>query len=430
MNEAILELTPKRFMYFSDRKWHNWPYNYTSLKKFIDDDESIECFNADANCWITIAFDYVLGKLMYEMKFKCDKESKTLKVFGHEKKEIINNNILELEVTIGENDCENCSNNECYFKRIGETTKLGFEFENLEMFKKDNLIKNSVIKKEDNIMRENNNFFNVNMEFGPNKDENIASTLMGVAVKDGENWRIYDKKKKSITDVGNIQIGNLPIFIMPALELEEGDLIKEEGEYYFVTNFNNGETETLSAKTGEIKRVIPIKNILGFSFYSKVITLNDELDINEELDTETLLLMSSMMSSTGANENQMNQMLPFLMLKDKIGKKDNMMKMLLMSSMMSSTYADENQMNQMLPFLMLKEDIGEKYDIMKMLLVFSMAGSGDISTNPMTTYLLLDTFKGDKSKKIPEENTNISNEDGHMDNESTADEGNCELQDV
>lgn len=306
---------------------------------------------------------------------------------------------------------------------------MGFEFENLEMFKKDNLTNNSVIKKEDNIMRENNNFFNVNMEFGPNKDENIASTLMGVAVKNGENWRIYDKKKKSITDVGNIQIGNLPIFIMPALELEEGDLIKEEGEYYFVTNFNNGETETLSAKTGEIKRVIPIKNILGFSFYSKVITLNDELDINEELDTETLLLMSSMMSSTGANENQMNQMLPFIMLKDKIGKKDNMMKMLLMSSMMSSTYADENQMNQMLPFLMLKEDIGEKDDIMKMLLVSSMAGSGDISTNPMTTYLLLDTFKGDKSKKNLETNTNINNNNGHMDNESTADEGNCDLQD-
>lgn len=420
MNEAILELTPKRFMYFSDRKWHNWPYNYTSLKKIIDDDESIECFNADANCWITIAFDYVLGKLMYEMKFKCDKESKTLKVFGHEKKEIINNNILELEVTIGENDCENCSNNECYFKRIGETTKLGFEFE------KDNLTNNSVIKKEDNIMRENNNFFNVNMEFGPNKDENIASTLMGVAVKNGENWRIYDKKKKSITDVGNIQIGNLPIFIMPALELEEGDLIKEEGEYYFVTNFNNGETETLSAKTGEIKRVIPIKNILGFSFYSKVITLNDELDINEELDTETLLLMSSMMSSAGANENQMNQILPLMLLKDKIGEKDDTMKLLLMSSMMGG---NGDQMNQFLPLMLLKDKSGEKDDITKLLLMSSMAGSGDISTNPMTTYLLLDTFKGDKSKKNLETNTNINNNNGHMDNESTADEGNWDWQD-
>ena len=47
----------------------------------------------------------------------------------------------------------------------------------------------------------------------------------------------------------------------------------------------------------------------------------------------------------------------------------------------------------------------------------------------MTTYLLLDTFKGDKSKKTPEENTNIPNNDEHMDNESTADEENCDLQD-
>ena len=59
-----------------------------------------------------------------------------------------------------------------------------------------------------------NNIFNMNMEFGPNKDENIASTLMGIAVKNGDSWRIYDKKKKEITDVGDMQLGNLPIFIL------------------------------------------------------------------------------------------------------------------------------------------------------------------------------------------------------------------------
>lgn len=32
-----------------------------------------------------------------------------------------------------------------------------------------------------------NNIFNLNMEFGPNKDENIASTLMGIAVKNGDS---------------------------------------------------------------------------------------------------------------------------------------------------------------------------------------------------------------------------------------------------
>ena len=104
-----------------------------------------------------------------------------------------------------------------------------------------------------------NNIFNMNMEFGPSKDENIASTLMGVAVKDGDSWRIYDKKKKEITDVGDMQLGNLPIFILPTTKLNEGDLIKDAGEYYFVIKVAKGSTQTLCAKTGELKTVIPIK---------------------------------------------------------------------------------------------------------------------------------------------------------------------------
>lgn len=105
--------------------------------------------------------------------------------------------------------------------------------------------------KEDTTMA--NNFFNMNMEFGPNKDENIASTLMGVAVKNGDSWRIYDKKKKEITDVGDMQLGNLPIFILPTTQLSEGDLIKDAGEYYFVIKVQSGSTQTLCAKTGEMK---------------------------------------------------------------------------------------------------------------------------------------------------------------------------------
>ena len=45
-----------------------------------------------------------------------------------------------------------------------------------------------------------------NIEFGINKDNKIASTLLGVAVKSASGgWRIYDKAKKSITDLGDFK---------------------------------------------------------------------------------------------------------------------------------------------------------------------------------------------------------------------------------
>lgn len=34
----------------------------------------------------------------------------------------------------------------------------------------------------------------------------------------------------------NMQLGNLPIFILPTTKLVAGDLIKDAGEYYFVMN--------------------------------------------------------------------------------------------------------------------------------------------------------------------------------------------------
>lgn len=204
-----------------------------------------------------------------------------------------------------------------------------------------------------------NNFFNMNMEFGPNKDENIASTLMGVAVKNGDSWRIYDKKKKEITDVGDMQLGNLPIFILPTTKLSEGDLIKDAGEYYFVMKVDAGSTQTLCAKTGEMKTVIPIKNVLGFSCYSKVIALSDSINMGGDFDVEKLAIMSTMCGQTGQN-NQMNQLLPLMLFKDKLGGDDDMMKMMLMSYMMGGNMAGNN--NLVMSYLMLDMFMGKKKD--------------------------------------------------------------------
>ena len=244
-----------------------------------------------------------------------------------------------------------------------------------------------------------NNFFNMNMEFGPNKDENIASTLMGVAVKNGDSWRIYDKKKKEITDVGDMQLGNLPIFILPTTKLSEGDLIKDAGEYYFVMKVDAGSTQTLCAKTGEMKTVIPIKNVLGFSCYSKVIALSDSINMGGDFDVEKLAIMSTMCGQTGQN-NQMNQLLPLMLFKDKLGGDDDMMKMMLMSSMMSATAEDGAQnatMNQLLPLMLFKDKLGGDDDMMKMMLMsYMMGGNMAGNNNLVMSYLMLDMFMGKK----------------------------------
>lgn len=245
-----------------------------------------------------------------------------------------------------------------------------------------------------------NNIFNMNMEFGPSKDENIASTLMGVAVKNGDSWRIYDKKKKEITDVGDMQLGNLPIFILPTTKLNEGDLIKDAGEYYFVIKVAKGSTQTLCAKTGEVKTVIPIKNVLGFSCYSKVIALSDSINMGDDFDVEKLAIMSAMCGQSGEDGGQMNQLLPLMLFKDKLSGNDDMMKVLLMTSMMSvpAEGGDQNgTMNQLLPLMLLKENDCGDDDMMKMVLLSSaMGGNMAGNNNPVMSYLMLDMLMGKK----------------------------------
>ena len=152
----------------------------------------------------------------------------------------------------------------------------------------------------------------------------------------------------------------LPIFILPTTKLNEGDLIKDAGEYYFVIKVAKGSTQTLCAKTGELKTVIPIKNVLGFSCYSKVIALSDSINMGDDFDVEKLAIMSAMCGQSGENGGQMNQLLPLMLLKEDDGGDDDMMKMFLMSSMMGGNMAGNN--NPVMSYLMLDMLMGKKKD--------------------------------------------------------------------
>ena len=277
-----------------------------------------------------------------------------------------------------------------------------------------------------------NNIFNT-IEFGPNKDENIASTLMGIAVKNGDSWRIYDKKKQIITDIGDMQLGNLPIFMMPTTKLKEGDLIKDDGEYYFVMKVENGSTQTMCAKNGELKTVIPIKNVLGFSCYSKVIAINN----SGNFDSKKLVVMSLLGGFTGKNGGQMNQFLPMMLLNDKLDVDDDMLKMMLMSSMTSASAEGGEQnanMNNLLPMMLFKDKLDTDDDMMNMLLMSSMMSAGGPNANnnllpfmflndkddsdnnmmqmalmssmsgnnPIMNYMMFDKMMGNKSQQVIE----------------------------
>lgn len=444
VDRKILRLTPKRFFCPLCGDWHKWegntlqsydeenPYEYecgdVELIFWCDED----CINIYSSNFCDKISNYIDDEIFFE-DIECDAKEHVIKfsIPIYPYMIVCSSNCNDCDCytscnlpNIGDkcddyNDCDDEQRLLLEFKFEFERKSFGKyvqsnnrdrikeleEKENpeQELAKKHETQKTNI--KEETTMA--NNIFNMNMEFGPNKDENIASTLMGVAVKNGDGWRIYDKKKKEITDVGDMRLGNLPIFILPTTKLNEGDLIKDDGEYYFVTKVATTKTptQTISARTGEMKNVVPIKNILGFSCYSKVIALSDSLNMDDDFDVEKLTIMSAMCGQTGETSGQMNQLLPLILFKDKLGGDDDTMKLVLMSSMMTSE-DDGCQMNQLLPLMLFKGKLGGDDDTMKLLLMSSMMGGNMASSNnPLISYLMLDTFmENKKCKALPKAN--------------------------
>ena len=410
MEKELLNLTPKRFLCPYCGEWHEWDkthelgyYDSSSYKA------QFECSNAPSGC---NAGDYRVffqdGYCYYTTERQCRRARLDLegKIAIASITESADKPIVTFKVPfkpysdVGSGRCSDCiSRHVCTVVNLADKgysqdmeITFGFEFEQSDY---DKLAKSAILARKERELQERenavkgkeqslqeresalrakelekqeikedatmaNNIFNMNMEFGPNKDENIASTFMGVAVKNGDSWRIYDKKKKEITDVGDMQLGNLPIFILPTTKLNEGDLIKDAGEYYFVMKVAEESTQTLCAKTGEMKTVIPIKNVLGFSCYSKVIALSDSINMGVDFDVEKLAIMSAMCGQTGEDGGQMNQLLSLMLFKDKFSGDDDMMKMVLMSSMMGGNMAGNN--NPIMGYLMLDMLMGMKKD--------------------------------------------------------------------
>ena len=116
--------------------------------------------------------------------------------------------------------------------------------------------------------------FDPNMKFGVSQDLNLASTMTaGIAIKNGKTWSVYNSRTQKLTE-WNGKVGQNLLLILPSISLKEGDLIRNDDEYYFVVENNEDGVKALSASTGKIKNVGSAKNLSGSACYSKVIVLN------------------------------------------------------------------------------------------------------------------------------------------------------------
>ena len=200
----------------------------------------------------------------------------------------------------------------------------------------DDLCKNCKnYEKKDNKEKENK-MKGFNFDFGKITNDSIRMSMYGMAVKNTSGvWTAYDKSTGDLMDVDVFNFdGSNFLFKMPVAikDIAVGDVIIHARKPMFVVSKTEaGDLVAIDPVAGEKKTIMPSKNMFGFNFATKVISLFDNL-----------------MGQTPTSENPFGNLWMLMLMDGKSDMKDMLVPMMLMNQANGST----NAFNPMMLMLM------------------------------------------------------------------------------
>lgn len=116
----------------------------------------------------------------------------------------------------------------------------------------------------------------MNLNMGPVSGNLFKLTIMGgVAVAIDGGYSSYDKETGELTDVTGFTMDfDGAFYNMPAIEVEEGDLISTKHGYGYVIKQKEGSVKVMLLD-GEVKEIVSTRSPFGFEFYTKVVSIFD-----------------------------------------------------------------------------------------------------------------------------------------------------------
>lgn len=209
---------------------------------------------------------------------------------------------------------------------------------------------NSIIKKEDSNMFDN---MLKNFKFGPIDNGSVRMSMLGLAIASKDRTYVaYDARTDSFVDATDFLLDGCNDFIY-AIPVAVKDVAP--GDYIFhgatpvrvVEVLENGNISAQNITEREAVTVIPVRNVFGFNFYSKVVSL-----------------VGNMFG--GADDSQpFGNMLPLLFMKNGSGSKDNLAMLLAMGSMkgmgsmnpmLMMALMNKSDNNSMLPLMLMSQN--------------------------------------------------------------------------
>lgn len=196
--------------------------------------------------------------------------------------------------------------------------------------------------------KEDKTMFNT-YNLGPCTNDKIRMSPYGIAVQNTVgSWVSYDSAKGAVIDVDIFNFDGRKFLYKVPVALKDiaiGDAIIHNRVPMFVVSIDKGAIVAIDPLNGEKKTILPTRNMFGFDFAVKVVSLFDfnknnptadtpfgdllplfMLDDKDEIDPMVMCLMMQNGTNNAFTSNPM--MLYMLMNKD--GKNDNLLPLMLM----------------------------------------------------------------------------------------------------
>lgn len=213
-------------------------------------------------------------------------------------------------------------------------------------------MKNRLATKMDINEKENNNMKMFgNFDFGKVDGNTVRMSMYGLAVKNHVGtWVSYNSATNEVVDVDVMNFdGSNFMYKMPVAieQVKVGDVVIHNRKPVYVTGIADGKLSAIDVMAGEEKVVLLTRNMFGFNFVTKVVSLMDMTGMtkpsaenpfgnmwmlalmgdNKEFDFKDMLMMQ--MLSGQAPVNGMNPMLMLMLAKDGAADNDMMMALAL-----------------------------------------------------------------------------------------------------
>ena len=199
---------------------------------------------------------------------------------------------------------------------------------------------------------------NLNLDFGNCKNDNIRLSPYGIAVRNAKlgTWVSYDPKGKKTIDVNDFVMDGTYLYKLPVAikDVKAGDVVLHNKVPVYVEKVEDGKLLVIDPVESEERIVLPITNMFGFNFVTKVVSIMDMSGVAPTADSPFGNMLPFMMASNGNIDPVMlmlmsgktadfasNPMVLYFLLDNKGNKNDNFFPLMMMMNGLVSTSTDK-----------------------------------------------------------------------------------------